>query len=1356
MAMENLSNRREVTAQLRDLQVQVAAVVQQDCSTQITKLHTVCDRLLRACVRRLGDSSLPDDLPGSIAELSQHAVRGFLLAKCCQTPLYLEKILYNLVKSLFQNGEVDAAVSLFQELLAGLLRWRPICVNNARLKSDYDVLIKFSHNLVWKAAAQMDLRPKALAVRAEALKCLVLSEYSGRKVNEEEKLTAVLPPLVMQSLVAILKFKEDLKHLTSDDLMTLESNLFSPLRQMVVSQMDLPNSQQQFLQFHLLLQQAKLVAMVGPAKVKPAIAVQLRENLKKLAVVEGPLLLAVDICYALLDISSAEPELQKVPTFAPLACRLKSLDCSNDACVLESCEILLFALELLIHDPVHDELFWKSGFSVKNICGLHKFLQVYMDLVQQEPAKSLRLGQSKGYLGLLVMLVDLQLPYLILTQRDAVDKVLDIAQIAVESFGAILVAQNGDDAKNQVFAAGAVAFNLSRSLLQQGLYSQAVRFGRLACRQAEHAFVLMPDKNRVLRYISLYVESCRRAGCYREGLQAVADGCWILRDDLQYHLPTLLTLWGQVKGDGVTQGNVELQLLTLADFLGHREPKRDFLFTVLQAELRHCKAQRGDTAQERYNIICDLLELSPEGCSQPLDRVHHLLEFTQLLCYRDYSSQTDCTALDCVEEVLRLLESLQEENVKALNPGHVIDLKAIAHLWLYIVHVEDVAAKAVEKDSVQEKVPVLELDNVNDLDAEEKQIEDPRLHSNLCFLPPNEAENLDLALELWRDVLSVIELETLYCPSTTLLSLQVLTQLFRLIGKPLQALWACQLVERLSEVMGNLQASVLALCQAATLLLELQVPSYAQLFVDKAEAELQRAAEAGEDLAFLQETVWFTQSYWLLSTGQMELGCQRLHQLLAEPSVYRPSKACYVLKAKAWMLASFYLNLPHSRLDVDNRQSLLQQVQVPTGESSALGLAVAAHRLLVGVVSLLLGSCYLRLQPADLLDADTNAPKANIFLPQGDSLVMKWSLLSELLLVTCHVATLQKVHGNNLEAMSFCQEALKLASKLQLSRRCAFLLVTKAGLEAQKGHFEDCSLDLCRLASFVNTDYASEARRSRKIARPTRLQQVGNLTEAQPDEESPNDDKTFTLPEPGQVIVRRHAAQPNSPNASPTLHRRVKPCGPWTHNYCCRCPWCSDPMYLWVAVEWACVQSCLEEADGRKTRLHILLKAHALVEKLVHFIHSKLEVMLGALPQHVCNGSQSEKPETCWALKAKVLYTLSCTELTLRSFCHLQEHAEMATKLLSLGVHDNLGLGSNLLLLRALSLLVRLSARHDCSLVELFSQFWGIGFMVEPLIEPQDFVSDIQKSEETQTVKLSAQRPSRTNKKPPAEVCSCQ
>ena len=45
--------------------------------------------------------------------------------------------------------------------------------------------------------------------------------------------------------------------------------------------------------------------------------------------------------------------------------------------------------------------------------------------------------------------------------------------------------------------------------------------------------------------------------------------------------------------------------------------------------------------------------------------------------------------------------------------------------------------QAVEKDSVQEKVPVLELDNVNDLDAEEKQIEDPRLHSNLCFLPPN-------------------------------------------------------------------------------------------------------------------------------------------------------------------------------------------------------------------------------------------------------------------------------------------------------------------------------------------------------------------------------------------------------------------------------------------------------------------------------------------------------------------------------------------------------------------------------------------------------------------------------------------
>uniref|UniRef100_UPI00358F9ADC separin-like n=1 Tax=Myxine glutinosa TaxID=7769 RepID=UPI00358F9ADC len=502
------------------------------------------------------------------------------------------------------------------------------------------MLIKCSHSLLWKAAAQIDLRPQALAVRAEALKCLVLSEYSGRKVNGGEKLTAVLPPLVMQSLAAVLKFKEDLKGLSSAELNTLESVLFFPLRQMVVSQLDMPISQQRFLQFHLLLQQAKLVAMVGPAKVKPVTAVQLRENLTKLAA-EGPLLLAVDICCAFLDISSAEPELQKVPTFSPLASRLKSLDCSNDVSVLESCEILLITLELLMYSQVHDEMFWKAGFSAKNICGLYKFLQVYMDFVQREPAKSLSLGRSEDYLGLVVMLVDLQLPHLMLTQSDAVDKVLDIAQAAVESFGTILAAQNGDDAKRQAFSAGAVAFNLSRGLLQQGLYLQALRFGRLACKQAESAFVLVPDKSRVLRYITLYVELCRKAGCYREGLQAVADGCWILRDDLQCLLPTLLALWGKVKVDGVMQGNMELQLLTVADFLGHREPKRDLLVTVLQAELRHCKAQRGDTAQERYNIICDLLELCPEGSSQPLDRVHHLLEFTQLLCYCDFSSQTD-------------------------------------------------------------------------------------------------------------------------------------------------------------------------------------------------------------------------------------------------------------------------------------------------------------------------------------------------------------------------------------------------------------------------------------------------------------------------------------------------------------------------------------------------------------------------------------------------------------------------------------------------------------------------------------------------------------------------------------------
>ena len=62
---------------------------------------------------------------------------------------------------------------------------------------------------------------------------------------------------------------------------------------------------------------------------------------------------------------------------------------------------------------------------------------------------------------------------------------------------------------------------------------------------------------------------------------------------------------------------------------------------VLLEELKAYKTVRGDTGQERFNVICDLLDLCPEGSAWFHQRAVILVELAQVLCYHDYSEHTE-------------------------------------------------------------------------------------------------------------------------------------------------------------------------------------------------------------------------------------------------------------------------------------------------------------------------------------------------------------------------------------------------------------------------------------------------------------------------------------------------------------------------------------------------------------------------------------------------------------------------------------------------------------------------------------------------------------------------------------------
>lgn len=80
---------------------------------------------------------------------------------------------------------------------------------------------------------------------------------------------------------------------------------------------------------------------------------------------------------------------------------------------------------------------------------------------------------------------------------------------------------------------------------------------------------------------------------------------------------------------------------TLRDGFGPDVPDERVMLCLLDEELRAYKELPRDTAQERYNILCDLLDICHEESPHTHLRAVYLYEMAQVVCFQDFSEQTD-------------------------------------------------------------------------------------------------------------------------------------------------------------------------------------------------------------------------------------------------------------------------------------------------------------------------------------------------------------------------------------------------------------------------------------------------------------------------------------------------------------------------------------------------------------------------------------------------------------------------------------------------------------------------------------------------------------------------------------------
>uniref|UniRef100_A0A3Q3JR04 separase n=1 Tax=Monopterus albus TaxID=43700 RepID=A0A3Q3JR04_MONAL len=224
--------------------------------------------------------------------------------------------------------------------------------------------------------------------------------------------------------------------------------------------------------------------------------------------------------------------------------------------------------------------------------------------------------------------------------------------------------------------------NIACRLYNQRLYEQAFTLVEILCRNLSKN---CPVSLSLSRPFMLAVQTSRRAGQMERALDWVILWLKALGDQILTHMAEPVSLWVKTKTDAARNSDEDIRLRTLRDGFGSDVPDEEVMLSLLEEELRAYKEVAGDTAQERYNTLCDLLDICHEESSHTHLRAVYLCEMAQVVCFQDFSEQTDCTAVDFTVEALRLLE---EEPETPENADKLKDDKAHALLWLYICTVE--------------------------------------------------------------------------------------------------------------------------------------------------------------------------------------------------------------------------------------------------------------------------------------------------------------------------------------------------------------------------------------------------------------------------------------------------------------------------------------------------------------------------------------------------------------------------------------------------------------------------------------------------------------------------------------------
>ncbi|KAM6153481.1 separin [Erethizon dorsatum] len=1250
-----------------------------------TERRQTCDAILRACNQQLtARLSCPGYL-GSLLELAELACDGYVVSTPQRPPLYLERILFILLRNVAAQGSPVAMLHLAQTLHACFMQ----CSRQAA-SQDYEAVALGSFSLLWKGAEALLERRAAFSARMKALSFLVLLE--------DESTPCEVPhfasPTACRVVAAYQLFDASGHGLDKADADFLDDLLSrNVIRVLVGEGSGSPSplsSQRALCLLELTLEHCRRLCWSHHYDKATSAVEKAHGYLRDTSVASSLQLcqLGVELLHVGEERSQAVAQLL-IKASAVLNNSMKAPSPPLRA-LYDTCQFLLSGLERGI----------KRHYGPDAVGSLFAFLGGYCSLIQQLRNDAACMDSPKQQQSLVQMYFQGLHLYTVmvydLAQRCQVSDLADLAQL-VESCRSTAVwmlealeGLSGQELTDYMAMTASYTSNLAYSFYSHKLYAEACAISEPLCQHLGSAkpgtYPEVPPE-KLHRYFRLHVESLKKLGKQAQGCEMVTLWLAALQPCSPEHMAEPVTFWVRVKMDATRAGDKELQLKTLRDSLSGWDPET--LALLLREELQAYKAVRADTGQERFNVICDLLELSPEETpAAAWARATHLVELAQVLCYHDFAQQTDCSALDAIQEALQLLEAVKSE---AQAKDRLLDDKAQALLWFYICTLEAKMREGIERDRRAQAPSNLEEFEVNDLNYEDKLQEDRFLYSNIAFnlaADAAQSKSLDQALALWKEVLTEGQAPAVRCLQQTAASLQILVALYQLLAKPLQALEALLLLRIVSERLKDYAKAASSSCHLTQVLLSLGCPSYAQFYLEEAELTLTHLSESTDSHLLLSLTCHLLRSQLCWTQQKVTEGVSLLLTVLRDPALQKSSKAWYLLRVQALQLLSIYLSLSSNSLSDALREQLWAQ-----GWQTPETALIDSHKLLRSIILLLMGSDVLSIQKAAV-----ETP----FLDCGENLVQKWQVLSEVLRCSEKLVCCLSRLGSVSEAKAFCLEALKLTTKLQLPCQCALFLVLKGELELARSDIDLCQSDLQQVLFLLEscTEFGGVAQHPDAVKK-VHLQK-GKQQARIPQPPQLLEEESF-LRGPALELVATVAKEPGpiapSTNSSPVLKTKPQPHpGFLSHSPTCDCSLCASPVLSAVCLRWVLVTAGVRLATGHQAQglelLQVVLKGCPAATK-------RLTQTLQASLNH--KAPTSPVPSLLDELLAQAYTQLALAGLKQPSNKSLGKILESGLKFVAARIHQLEPWQASLLLIQALAKLAGLS----CCTTQLFASSWG-------------------------------------------------